>query len=121
MRRSRTQPPTNSARPPASRAAAAICSACWSESDTAGLPAELLDHPVGKARRDGVENHEHARLLVRVDLRDRMLDPARDGFGHFVDRLLRPERAGHVAAALALQDVDELNRHQDRAEDADVD
>src|SRR6185436_5883268 len=120
IRRSRTQPPTTSARPPASFTASAMARARSKESDT-GFAAESLDDLVGEARRDRIEHDEAARREVRIDLGDRLLDRARDRLRDLFHRLLRPERAGHGGAGLALHDLGELRRRRDGTEDADVD
>src|SRR5437899_1158619 len=99
MIRSRTQPPTKNARPPAARTAVATSRARETLSAASSamrgpdrLPAEPLNDAIGEAGSERVEQHETARLEVRIDLRNRMLDRARDRLGHFLRRLDGTER-----------------------------
>src|SRR5690349_1839376 len=90
--RSRTQPPTMSARPPASRTARAIAVAV-SNSDMIGSgdrrgrirpAAEAANHMIGQPRREGIQNDEQPRGPVWIDFRLRMFQAsqhaARDVF-----------------------------------------
>ena len=113
--RSRTQPPTISARPPASRTARAMSP---TRSSVALMPARprspsavsfvadrlaaaALDEPIGEARRDGIQHDERARLGVRVDLGHGLLDRARDRVGDRPTTLPRTERARRACRARA--------------------
>src|SRR4051812_30139851 len=93
--RSRTQPPTMSARPPASRTVVAICVAWWRDSDMIAanrLTAVFLHEPIAEARCDGVQQHETASFHIRIDLGNRMGNRAGNGASHVFGRLLRPGR-----------------------------
>src|SRR6187200_908736 len=90
IRRSRTHPPTTSARPPASLMAPMIEAA---RSGTRNGPAAsvLSYKSIGVARRDGVENRKSLRRAMRIYLGPRVTHALDDGGGHVLDRLRRPE------------------------------
>src|SRR6187431_1349375 len=90
IRRSRTHPPTMSARPPASLTAAMIEAA---RSGTRNGPAaSVLSHEsIGVAWRDDVENRKRLRPAMRIYLRARVPHAVDDGGGHLLDRLCRSE------------------------------
>src|SRR5262245_65984588 len=107
-RLSRTQPPTTSARPPASRTALAISIVRSCEMVTRAsspfplqrLPAEALDDAVAEARREQVEPYQRPRFEQGVHLRRRALDGARDRLGDRVGILPRAWPAHHGRAGL---------------------
>src|SRR3989442_330858 len=92
--RSRTQPPTTSARPPASRTAAAMArtrsrgSGMFASSGDR-LAAELPHDSVADSRRNRVQEHEAPGLPVRIHLRYRTCDRPRDGVGDLIGGLPR--------------------------------
>src|SRR5690349_20146604 len=110
--RSRTQPPTISARPPAAPTADAIALA--RSSGSVSLVAiewsssELLREAIAESRREGVEPDQAAGLRVRIDFRNRPRDGARHRVGDGVGRLPRAERALDGAAGFPRHHVEEL-------------
>src|SRR5712692_1407572 len=120
MRRSRTQPPTTSARPPASCTTLAISFARSSESGMNRLASELFHNVIAHAWRKGIQPDQRARLEVGVHLGDWMLDRAGDRVGHLLRALVRTERALDNRAGLARHDVEELGLGRDGIDDAHV-
>src|SRR5260221_12275495 len=100
-RRSRTQPPTMSARPPASRTAAAMSVARGSESGIEPPSSEPLHEAIADAGRHRVEPDERSRRRVRIHFGNRVVDRARDGVGHLLDALAWAERPLHSRAGFA--------------------
>src|SRR2546425_2490778 len=92
IKRSRTQPPTMSARPPVSRTAVAMARARSSGLGMLGsardrLAAELLHDPVAEPWRERVQQDESAGLLVWINLGHRTRNRPRDGFGDLIGGL----------------------------------
>src|SRR5438094_8272962 len=106
--RSRTQPPTTSALPPASCTAAAIAFARASESGMNRLAAELLHDAIADTWRQGVEPHKRARLEVRVHLRDWTSDGTGNRLRNLLRTLSRADRGLNSHAGLARHHVKEF-------------
>src|SRR4051812_25954585 len=128
-RRSRTQPPTTSARPPASRTARAMAVACSSaalivvepERSSRRLAPEALDDPVGESGREGVGDPRRAGAGVRIDPGARPVERPRAGVSAGAGTLCRTAGTSHPAAGLGRHHIEEFGFGRDWIQHADVD